>query len=357
MNNESAIQDFMQGLASTKYDFSDEKYSDLDDDKLARYFTRTQDLGVWTWKYSTIPKFSQISEKWRVSSHYTTAKDDPIFGWIKFSEKCNYKPGLANSLVMFEHPLSFQIYKGLWLLTAKAANHNDEVEGISSVAENVRVKIEVLSKVLEEERDSEDYKHEFAIINDALNMFKAWHAIIEVTLKLITYKVQKLDKDKVNEELENNKDLFNQNLATASGALTNDSLWKAEAWEEVKFDFEDLESVSKAFKASFAYTNQGTKSCCFYSNYVLPMFSVALGQLSKAVSSLSPKKKKAGSSEALTSVLIQPWKELLKGYKEWVNSKLDLYTNKSTITAFHNFIEQVQEHSSILVGQFFSFLK
>ena len=70
-------------------------------------------------KYKTVPKYKELSEKWPVSKLYTTAKEDPVFGYLKFSSKCNYKPGLFDSLSIFEHPFSFQVYKGLHYITSE----------------------------------------------------------------------------------------------------------------------------------------------------------------------------------------------------------------------------------------------
>lgn len=104
MNNYEQSEAILSALGGPSYEFADEKYNDASDETLGMYFTRTQDLGVFLSKYDTVPKYTELSDKWPVSKFYTTAKEDPVFGYLKFSSKCNYKPGIFDSLSIFEHP-------------------------------------------------------------------------------------------------------------------------------------------------------------------------------------------------------------------------------------------------------------
>lgn len=79
---------------------------------------------------------------------------------------------------MFEHPLMFQIYKGVCLTTAKLSLRKPELfEEIQKITESISTKIEIFSKVLEEVKDQNDYKQDIVIINQSFEMFKAWHSV------------------------------------------------------------------------------------------------------------------------------------------------------------------------------------
>lgn len=64
IGNDNWVDEFMSGLASKPYEFLDDKYNDIFEESMAKQFTRTQDLGVWVSKYSTIPKYTEVSAKW-----------------------------------------------------------------------------------------------------------------------------------------------------------------------------------------------------------------------------------------------------------------------------------------------------
>lgn len=116
-------------------------------------------------------------------------------------------------------------------------------------------------------------------------------------------------------------------------------------------DYQDLNAINKISKSCFTYTNEGSKLINFLSNYVLPIFSVSLINLSQYTSSLTQKKKKKTSGEtAFTTILTQPLKEVNKMYKDWLSSKIALYSSdsqsavaSSTLT-YQSFSEQVAEH-------------
>lgn len=349
LTNDTWINDFCAGLAAKGYQFTDDKYSSLNDEILAKSFTRTQDLGVWTCKYSTVPKYSEVTSKWRVSNHYTTAPNDPIFGYLKFSAKCNYKPGLANSLGFFEHPLMFQIYNGLNVLTALLHQKSTDSDSLNKILTSLNQKIETFEKVLEEDKDRDDFVSEYRLTKYLLQFFKAWFALNALSVQFIPLKEIKSEQDKLNEALEATKETVNDHFASISTALKDNGFWKSETGsaEEVKLDHSNLSDVHEYFSARFTHTQEGIKVVNFLNNYVLPMFSVAFSAFNQTVVSLSPKKKKKTAGESVLSTLvIQPSKDVLKAYKEWVNSKVDLYTNKATLTEFHSFVEQIQDQSA-----------
>ena len=173
-SNETWVQDFCKGVVSKDYPFADEKYDDLSDENMSKTFTRTQDLGVWTGKYSEIPKYQNITEEWKVSEYYTTAEDDPIFGYIKFNEKCNYKPGLANSLSILEHPLMLQIYQGLIHLTSLAYLKSKETEKVESIRNSVEKKISILKEQLETNPSYFGTSKDLEFTKSTLNFFNGW---------------------------------------------------------------------------------------------------------------------------------------------------------------------------------------
>lgn len=140
----------MDTLAKKEYEFLDPKFDDFDPSSLGKVHVRTQDLGVWFSKYETVPKYSEISSKWSIDALYTSAIDDPIFGYLKFSDKSNYKPGLVNSLSIFEHPFMFQIYTGLVLLTAWVKKRPETDEDIDTLVEKLSEKISIFQKLLSE---------------------------------------------------------------------------------------------------------------------------------------------------------------------------------------------------------------
>lgn len=358
ITNDNWIDEFMNGLASKSYEFLEDKYNDIWEESMSKQFTRTQDLGVWISKYSTIPKYTEVATKWRNWSFYTKDKNDPIFGPIKFTDKCNYKPGLVNSLLMFEHPLMFQIYKGLCLTSAKLNWRKPELFGdIQKITDSISTKIEIFSKVFEENKDQNDYKHDIIIINQSFEMFKAWHSVNLLWVKLNSLKDLKSDQGKLNEAIQANEEFIKQQISNITQALNNDTLWNGEKIEEVKLDYQDLSEINKIYRSCFAYTNEGSKLINFLSNYVLPMFSVSFSNLSQYASSLTQKKKKkTGSEVAFTTILIQPLKEVIKTYKDWLNSKATLYSSDSqsaepsSVLNHKSFIEQVAEHWTIYVS-------
>ena len=298
LSNDNWIDEFINGLACKKFEFTDDKYNDIIEETMAKHFTRTQDLGVWISKYSTIPKFSEVSTKWKNWSFYSKDRDDPIFGFIKFSDKWNYKPEMVNSLLMFEHPLLFQIYKGVCLTTAKIVSRKAELfEEIQKIADSLTVKIEIWNKVLEEVQNQNDYKQDFNIIRSSFNMFKAWQSANILWIKLISLKELKSDQVKLNENIQANEEFIKQNILAITDTFKNEELWISEAFEEAKFDLQDISTINKISLNSFKHTNEGTKLLNFFANYVLPMFSVSLNCLSQYANALTQKKKKKGTGE------------------------------------------------------------
>lgn len=140
LTKDAWISDFCSGLASKDYEYSSETFLSTEESTLAKSFTRTQDLGVWACKFSAIPSFSTISQKWKRCDFYSTSQSDPIFGYLKFNSRSNYKPGLVNSLGLFEHPLIFQILAGLY--------HLSSTDPSRSLLETIGSKIEIMSKIL-----------------------------------------------------------------------------------------------------------------------------------------------------------------------------------------------------------------
>jgi hypothetical protein len=201
ITNDAWIADFCSGVGAKNYEFLGEKFEDLTDQGLDVAFKRTQDLAVWVSKYSYVPKFEEIQSQWNVSDFYTTAKDDPIFGYIKFSEKCNFKPGLANSLYVLEHPLIFQILRGCVHLTAYAFS-KIEGEEVQKVSESVKNKLNALEQILIENPQIVGSPENQKSVRQFMLFLKGWYAITALALKVAPLKDIKADAEKFNKTLE-----------------------------------------------------------------------------------------------------------------------------------------------------------
>lgn len=351
ISNDTWISDFCTGLASKEFEYSDDQFDSLAEEIMAKSFIRTQNVEVWATKYATIPKVSEVVQKWRTDDHYTNSPGDAIFSYLKFSSRNNYKPGMVNSLAFFEHPLIFQIYKGLFTLSGLTGSKSDNSEKLTKVLDSVSQKLDIFEKFLEAEKDRDDFKNEYKMIKYLMQLFRAWHSITALTAMLLPMKEFKSETEKLNQSLEDNKSLISEHTETITSVFGNNEVWKSEnESEEVKMDHSDISQVNKFF--TFEHTQEGLKLITFLSNYVLPMLSVALSSLNQTVSSMGPKKKKKNFAEsALAKVLHQPCKDATKVFKNWIKEKIELYSDKDQHSRYSTYIEQVQEHSNEYFGQ------
>lgn len=333
LTSDSSVSSILSTITSPTYEYLDEKFDDVSDEGLAKHFKRTQDLGVFISKFESASKYKFDDNQLHTSVYYTSAKDDPIFSCLKFSKYCNYKPGLTDSLSIFEHPIVFQVYKGLYHLTAQL-NHKEvgDVEKIQEVLKSLDKKVTLTTP------QGEFSQYIWWIL-------KSWLSLWHLTTLAVSLKELKSDGDKLNEAIESNNDFINTHTDNIINTFSNNvfSEKPLEATEEVKLSHDDLKSTQEYFTKHFYHTNIGRRASTFFTNY-LQGFNISLRQLSDALSALQPKKKKKDAADSGLSKLNQPWKEMFKVYKKWVTLQHEIYS--SIDSHYEMFIDQITGHYS-----------
>lgn len=347
LNNEAWLSDFCSGEIAKDYEFLDEKFDDLCDKELSQEFSRTQDLGVWVGKYSEIPKYSEVTKKWKNSKFYTTDEDDPIFGYIKFNQKCNYKPGLANSLSIFEHPLMLQIYKGLIHLTSFAHSKSGDINLKNKVKDSILNKISLIQDILDKNSEYFGHQDEQELTKKILDFFNNWLSIIHLVNILLPLKDLKGNQETFSKSLEELHEEIASNIELININISEVNLENLKIIEEEKFDETTKTSEYNAyFKSKFSHTQIQNKFMNFLTNYVLGYYFTALTSLNQVVSSLGPKKKKASFSKTpLAKIVNLPLKETLKKVKGWINGNIELYSDKNLQEQFERYIDNVIENT------------
>lgn len=168
-----------------------------------------------------------------------------------------------------------------------------------------------------------------------LQWFRAWLALLRLIRRLNGVREFKGDQQKVDDMLSADEGVLSEDFKEAQGVFKDDGFWKTTSGEEVKFDHSNLEDINNHFQAKFTHTQEGQKMCIFLCNYLLPMYSVAFNSLAQSALSLGSKKKKKTTTESpLTKIVIQPIKESLKEYKEWINHKIAVYKGKCALPQY-----------------------
>jgi hypothetical protein len=337
LSNEAWINDFCTGVVSKTYQFSNEKYDDLSDKGLSKFFTRTQDLGVWMGKYTEVPKYNEVREKWSVSKFYTTAKDDPVFGYIKFSEKCNYKPNLVNSLGIFEHPLVYQIYKGLVHMSAYVHCKTCDDGRAVQLIQLLETKLDALNQKMEENPAYFGHVSEQKLTKLVINFFNGWFAATKLASIILPLKEIKANPENLEKHLEEIRDIITVHCERIINSIELPSSEELKIIEENKFDSEsNLIDIDECYNKKFFHFHTGRKFMNFLTNYVLGYYFITFRSLSQIVASLGPKKKKPNYNDtSLGKIISTPLKDLFKHIKD------QLLTNscKFEVSYTSNFFE------------------
>ncbi|CAI2376857.1 unnamed protein product [Moneuplotes crassus] len=350
LSNEAWLKDFCKAETAKEYSYSDAKFNNISDEQLSVNFTRTQDLGVWVGKYTEIPKYSEIKEAWRNSEFYTTAQDDPIFGYIKFNNKCNYKPGLANSLSLFEHPLMLQIYKGLITLSSHAYSKTAETEKKDTIRDLIDSKISTLRDLLSNDPGYFGHQDEQELTRLVLDFFNGWLSITHLTNKFSTLKELKSNQEALSKAIEDLQEEVSANIESIDNSIFEQDIEKLKGVEEEKFE-ESAKNVdyNSYFSKKFGYTQIISKFMHFVANYCLGYYLISFSALGQAISGLGPKKKKASFNETpLAKVINLPLKESLKKLKGFINTNIEVYSCKDLNDQLSNYIENVSTNSAKL---------
>jgi hypothetical protein len=347
VTNDTWMNDFWKGMANLEYEYFDEKFNCLDDAQMAKHFIRTQNIEVWTGKYSTVPKFSEVPQKWRRCDYYSKAPGDPIFGFLKYSTKNNYKPGVVNSLSVFEHPLVYQIYKGLFTLTG-LVQQKAEIEKINKLSDCLSEKLDIFEKFFEEEKDRGDFKDEYNMIHFFVQFLRSWFSINALCGKLLPLKEIKSDNEVLNKSIQDIQDFIFTATESIQTPFKNTTLWKFEKSEESKLDPSDISAINAHFSQSHTHFVEGLKMLSFLETYCLPMYTTSFHSLHQTVTSLSPKKKKKNFAETPLNMMVHsPCKEMIKLFKEWLGNLVEIYARKD----YTNFVEQISEHANEYFAQ------
>jgi hypothetical protein len=330
LTNETWINDFCTGMISKEFVFSNEKYNDVSEQALSKLFTRTQDLGVWMGKYTEIPKYNEITDKWQVTECYTTAKDDPIFGYIKFSDKCNYKPNLVNSLGIFEHPLMYQIYRGLVHMSSYVHCKTSDDSRAVQLIELLEAKFTAFNEIMEQNPAYFGHENEQKLTKLVIKFFYGWLSIAKLSSVILPLKEVKSNPESFDKHLEDIRDTIKLHCENITNSINLDSSEEFKAFEEQKFDSEsNLCDIDEYFTKKFFHFHTGSKMMNFLANYVLGYYFVAFRGLSQIVASLGPKKKKPTFNETPVAKIVNlPLKETFKHVKD------QLINNSSKICDF-----------------------
>ena len=289
----------------------------------------------------------KLQKKWKNSKFYTTDEDDPIFGCIKFNQKCNYKPGLANSLSIFEHPLMLQIYKGLIHLTSFAHSKSGDLSLKNKVKDSILNKISLIQDILDKNPEYFGHQDEQELTKKIFDFFNNWLSIVHLVNILLPLKDLKGNQETFSKSLEELHEEIASNIELININTSEVNLENLKIIEEEKFDETTKTSEYNAyFKSKFSHTQVQNKFMNFLTNYVLGYYFTALTSLSQVVSSLGPKKKKASFSKTpLAKIVNLPLKETLKKVKGWINGNIELYSDKNLQEQFERYIDNVVENT------------
>lgn len=261
-------------------------------------YERTEDLVVWTAKYPSMPDRENLSTEWKFDPEFTDSKEkeDPVFGYLKFLDTSNYKPGVINTLGVFESERALELFKAVNVQSALLMPKQDvDLQKAEKAAEIIDIKIAQLTQEL---HNSAAYLHYESLTEDFISVFTAIKGLNQ--LNIIARHLKEFKSD---------PELFQSELS------------KVES--EISSLITNFTSTFANLDSSHSPETNGMRLVSFLCQFVFPLLSLSLHSLKNVVNALSPKKKKKDSPIVL--IFNNPLKDMLKNLKEWLGELIVYY--------------------------------
>jgi hypothetical protein len=91
-----------------------------------------------------MPDRENLSTEWKFDPEFTDSKEkeDPVFGYLKFLDTSNYKPGVINTLGVFESERALELFKAVNVQSALLMPKQDvDLQKAEKAAEIIDIKI------------------------------------------------------------------------------------------------------------------------------------------------------------------------------------------------------------------------